>query len=737
LNYAKSLDYSNFDRIILESKNPFKDTVVRDPWETIVDVRSLNSEISDEIINTLTEIRNDPEKRSVIVLVLGAPGIGKTHVLARIRRLRHEYDFYFSYVEPPANIESIYSHIFRSIIRSLKMNGDLEKIVWTIIKKATMKNFPGSVDLGGFIKKYGFNRLLSQINYYLWEKSDLGGLLEPSLITVLLKLYGGNMYEKQLAMRWLTGDEFDERELSDLGIKKHLKDEQTAINSIKTLALLSGKPLCLCFDQCEAIYHRFGTEGLSSFLSHLMELYNWTSNLCIVVMMQRRVWNTLEENGFIDEAFAQRIGKVLSFRRMTDEEAIELVKSRLHEYLWRGRLKIDLPYDTYPITVEAIKYLNKEVKGNPRALLKALESHFNKYKKTSSVYEIDVETIIHGEPARENIIKILQDNIEKIKSEFKKTWDPGLFGDRVIKGIYDFFQITKSYNIELNNVRISYLSAGKKITKTKKPLGIYMKAVVEGQEYKVGVDVNWKGGNSLSTNISRLLDWIQMKQLDKGIIIRIGPIPKKILNSLPSIRDKVSIIKLRNNEIIEFAALSKLMEKIYSGEVTDRKGVPLKIDRVIANWIIDKYRKYESIQYAMDTLSQIGFIPQRKIVTGEILNEKQIENILYEHPEILENNLAIIERQYKVGNNYIDLLGHDDEGNTVIIEVKIHADETVIDQIKEYIVALSRDQRIPRDKIRAIIACETAKPELKRLARNQGYKVIDKITHRIKSHKLN
>ncbi|MCE2499084.1 MAG: DUF91 domain-containing protein [Nitrosopumilaceae archaeon] len=51
--------------------------------------------------------------------------------------------------------------------------------------------------------------------------------------------------------------------------------------------------------------------------------------------------------------------------------------------------------------------------------------------------------------------------------------------------------------------------------------------------------------------------------------------------------------------------------------------------------------------------------------------EKDIEDFLHKHPEVVEKDIMIVGRQVQAGNmGIIDLLGMDKDGNVVVIEVK-------------------------------------------------------------------
>ena len=81
-----------YDAIILGKVNPFRSTSVGDPWQTeVIDVPSYNGKATRVVLETLDEVRSTG--RSGMCMILGDAGVGKTHVLARLRRTAEENDY--------------------------------------------------------------------------------------------------------------------------------------------------------------------------------------------------------------------------------------------------------------------------------------------------------------------------------------------------------------------------------------------------------------------------------------------------------------------------------------------------------------------------------------------------------------------------------------------------------------------------------------------------------------------
>ncbi len=69
------------------------------------------------------------------------------------------------------------------------------------------------------------------------------------------------------------------------------------------------------------------------------------------------------------------------------------------------------------------------------------------------------------------------------------------------------------------------------------------------------------------------------------------------------------------------------------------------------------------------------------------IDEHEIRDLLYEHPEIIEDGLRIIEKEKPLRNGYIDLFGVDSRGKPVIIELKrVTATREAVLQLYNYVV---------------------------------------------------
>jgi len=70
------------------------------------------------------------------------------------------------------------------------------------------------------------------------------------------------------------------------------------------------------------------------------------------------------------------------------------------------------------------------------------------------------------------------------------------------------------------------------------------------------------------------------------------------------------------------------------------------------------------------------------------MDESSMSDILYEHPELIEDGLKIVEKEKPINGGYIDLFGVDRDNNPVIIELKkVNATREAALQLYNYVKA--------------------------------------------------
>lgn len=73
---------------------------------------------------------------------------------------------------------------------------------------------------------------------------------------------------------------------------------------------------------------------------------------------------------------------------------------------------------------------------------------------------------------------------------------------------------------------------------------------------------------------------------------------------------------------------------------------------------------------------------------------KDVKDAIAAHPEILEDGLRVVAREYPVAGGFVDLLAEDSYGRLAVMEVKRgRASTDAVIQLKRYVEALKKNAR--------------------------------------------
>ena len=249
-----------YDAIILGKVNPFRSTSVGDPWQVeVIDVPEINKKATRVVLETLDEVRSTG--RSGMCMLLGDAGVGKTHLLARLRRIAEERDYLFVSVRPLGDLQRIYGHILQEIMISLrKKNPDdehtpLEHFIGEIISRALSEGMPDNPIAKNLAasfstdpmkifqykpeKFYSTNLRKMAVNYLATTYPDA----DIQFLEVLFHTL--NPAIKPTAFKWLSGIEVSQRDLDRLEVPESISTENRALSVIQTIATLAQKPILL------------------------------------------------------------------------------------------------------------------------------------------------------------------------------------------------------------------------------------------------------------------------------------------------------------------------------------------------------------------------------------------------------------------------------------------------------------------------------------------------------------
>ncbi len=103
--------------------------------------------------------------------------------------------------------------------------------------------------------------------------------------------------------------------------------------------------------------------------------------------------------------------------------------------------------------------------------------------------------------------------------------------------------------------------------------------------------------------------------------------------------------------------------------------------------------------------------------------EAHLQELIAAKPQVLEEGLELIRREYPTDIGPVDLLCRSPEGDTVAVEIKRKGELDGVEQITRYLERLGNDYRL--HPLRGILAAVTISPQAKVLAGARGISCVE------------
>jgi hypothetical protein len=103
--------------------------------------------------------------------------------------------------------------------------------------------------------------------------------------------------------------------------------------------------------------------------------------------------------------------------------------------------------------------------------------------------------------------------------------------------------------------------------------------------------------------------------------------------------------------------------------------------------------------------------------------EFELQRLLAETPDVLEEGLALIRREYPTPIGPVDLLCRDADGIAVAVEIKRRGEIDGVEQLTRYLEFLNRDTRLA--PVRGIFVAQEIKPQAKLLAQDREITCVE------------
>jgi hypothetical protein len=361
--------------------NPFAQVRVDSPWQSVAaDVAAINNGAFQSCIRTIEDVARTGGGHGV--LLAGAPGTGKTHVLSRLRRWMHEQQAgTFVYVLPVTTPDRFNRHVLRALVEDLLRPEDADGAGaggTSQLEAAVARLCSGTIRRAADLRQWWVDErhrlapadLVAALQDQLAPAVD-ARQLDPTVVRVVLNHLAGR--HRTDARAWLLGQPVTEEQANRLEVSLLLDDDETAREALVTLARLTGEQatIVFAFDQIEGLrVSRDDTLPFVKWAHGVADLLARLRNVAVITCLQVHFLEELRAAigpAFFDGRVAERQA---SLAMLEPREAKALVASRLMAStdLQMARLflraRADAPAaipdpsdETWPITADVVERL--------------------------------------------------------------------------------------------------------------------------------------------------------------------------------------------------------------------------------------------------------------------------------------------------------------------------------------------------------------------------------------------
>lgn len=323
----------------IANSNPFTQNRVTQPSDLRADVTSINEREFRSITRRIQEVRE--EGNTAGILLTGAAGVGKSHLLARLFNWSIEANsatvIYLHNVL--ASPERMPRYLLRALVSTLAGTrpGDYpQSTLYQIINRAIQVELAG----GGLPKPAKRLNALSRIGRQL----DPSAEVFPAFVSFLeqvMKASDGedkSIEKASSAVEWLSGGIIQRKRAKELNLEEgedegsEIPDDEAiraVLGIIAGLSAMAGRPLVLCVDQVDNL----GADSVAALAAFLHAALDNCRHLVVVTSGVRQSMQAFKRDGVIADAAWDRLAQYrIDLLKISPDSAREMVRSRLARF---------------------------------------------------------------------------------------------------------------------------------------------------------------------------------------------------------------------------------------------------------------------------------------------------------------------------------------------------------------------------------------------------------------------
>lgn len=130
------------------------------------------------------------------------------------------------------------------------------------------------------------------------------------------------------------------------------------------------------------------------------------------------------------------------------------------------------------------------------------------------------------------------------------------------------------------------------------------------------------------------------------------------------------------------------------------------------------------------TLYRVYSFESRRLIDGlkqELSgNEKDMSDMIKENPNLIGNDFIPLSREEHTAYGFIDVFGHDGEGNLIVVECKRYtASLGCVTQLRRYVEKISQSKGIPIEKVKGVMAAPNISNNAKKMLEDWKFKFVE------------
>ncbi|MEO1432564.1 MAG: hypothetical protein AAFV71_26525 [Cyanobacteria bacterium J06633_8] len=497
---------------LIQNKNPFAGHIVvrsSQVWgKSFPDVPSINAHASDTVFDAVKKVSKG-ERETVGITITAEKGLGKSHIISRIRhRLQTEDNAFFIYMGKYDNLNQIKYEFLQTVASSLRAHGSKNVMQWQEIAAALINevkewNYTPQQYINRiypqWLKTYSNNFIDKLTEFVLQKKPEI---INPYLVKAIL--WTLSSVHSNYAIYWLSGLELTQQQAEVMGLPHSEKEDKEAEglkNVRQILDIISDyKVPVICFDELDNTeVNEYGFVLAQVVASLVKDLYNSLKRGVFLLAMYPATWKEQirvlpQAEAVVDRLLSEQLDRQpLKLNNLNSDDIVAVVSQWLGVFYQEN--KVTPPHPVYPFNETKLRQFGKS-KPTIRAILKWCAENFG----NSPTITNPVEEYYQNELANlEASIDELMEDEDAISKALRFAFS-SLVGEQ-LEGI----KIEAIQEIQVKRGEKEYID---------------FKIIGNDSKVKIGVDViQQSGGKYVGAALKRLINYKKF-DITRGCLVR-------------------------------------------------------------------------------------------------------------------------------------------------------------------------------------------------------------------------